>query len=263
MTSKVGQRSSQFVNKVKQPPLPGKFSSRRLTGSAAAPNRLTQKNQVILDTSDDDENPALPLQTEPMIMRISPDIKSADASINLTARSIGAISSPTKTKPPDQEKHSPRRATVQGYGRIKARDLVTDVEEQGKILPEGKPKVRHPQGPVILVAEAHSATAEGLDRDDTHTHKILTQMFAESRNAESVDSPHPLNRSIDHDLVDLLEDDERIIENIQAMKEAGHPKLLDIAVIIREFERSRKPFEREGSEEAVLEEIAGNPSPIL
>lgn len=260
MASKVGQPSSQFVNKVKQPPLPGKFSSRRLTRAAAAPERPTQNNRVILDTSDDDENPEPPLQTEPMVMCLSPDKKSAGASTNPTARSVGAVSSPTKTKSPNQEKRSPRSTTAKGYERIETRDLGTEGEEQGKILPEEKPKVRHP---VTLVAEAYSATAEGLDRDDTRTHKILTRMFAESRNTEAVDSPHPLNQSIDHDLVDLLEDDERIIGNIKAMKEAGYPKLLDIAVIIRDFERGRKKFGRKGSEEAVLEEIAGNASSIL
>ena len=262
MASKIGQSSSQLVNQVKQPPVPGKFSSRRLTGSAAVPKRLTQKTRAILNTSDDDENHAPPLQMEPMITRLSPDNKSADASTNPTARSVGAVSS-TETEPPNQEKHSPCRATVQGYERIEARDLGTEYEEQGKLLPEGKPKVRESQDLVTLVAEAHSATAEGLDRDDTRTHKILLQMFAESRNANAVDSPHPLSQSIGHDLVDLLEDDERVVENIRAMKEAGYPKVLDIAVIIREFEGDRKKFESKGSEEAVREEIARNASPIL
>ncbi len=189
-------------------------------------------------------------------MRHSPDNKSADVSTNPTARSVGPVPSPTKTKPPNQGKHAPRRTTVQGYERVEALDLGTELEEQGKFLPEGKPKARQSQGPMTPVAEVHNATAEGLDRDDTRTQRILTQMFAESRNAEAVYSPHSLNQSIDHDLLDLLEDEERIMRNIKAMKEAEYPKLLDIAVIMREFERH-------GSEEVVLEEIARDVSPKL
>lgn len=186
-------------------------------------------------------------------MRHCPDNKSADASTNPTACSVGAAPSPTKTKPPNQGKHAPRRTTVQGDERIEALDLGTELEEQGKFLPEGKPKA---QGPMTSVAEVHNATAEGLDLDDTRTQGILTQMFAESRNAEAVYSPHSLNQSTDHDLLDLLEDEERIMRNIKAMKEAEYPKLLDIVVIIREFERR-------GSEEGVLEEIDRDVSPKL
>lgn len=139
----------------------------------------------------------------------------------------------------------------------------TELKEPGKIVSEGKPKVRRSTGPTTLKAEEDSATAEGLDRDDARTLKVLTQMFAESRNAEAVGSPHSPHLPIDHSLVDLLEDDERILGNLKAMKEAECPKLLDIAVIILEFEKLTKKFEHERSEEAVLEEIAGDESPIL
>ena len=187
-------------------------------------------------------------------MRRCPDNKSADASTGPIARTVGAVPSPTMAKPPGQGKHAQRRTTLQGDERTEALDLGTELEEQGKILPEGKPNARQPQGPMTPVAEVHSATAEGLDRDDTRTQRILTQMFAGSRNAEAVYSPHSLNQSIDHDLLDLLDDEERIMRNIKAMKEAEYPKLLDIAVIIREFERH-------GSEEAVLEAISRDVSP--
>ena len=261
--SKVGQHSSQLVNKVKQPPLPGAFSNRRQTGSAAPLKRLTQKTRIKVETSDDDENPSSPLQAEPVITRRSLDDKSAGASTNPTARSVGPVASPTKTKPPNRGKHSPHGATVQRCERIEAWDLGAEMEEPGKFLSDGKPKVGRSTGPTTSEAEGHSATAEGLDRDDARTRKVLTQMFAESRNAEAVGSPHSLHRPIDHSLVDLLEDDERILGNLKAMKEAECPGLLDIAVIILEFEQLTKKFEHERSEEAVLEEIAGDESPIL
>jgi hypothetical protein len=263
MAPKVGQHSSQFVNKVKQLPLPGKFSRRRQIGSAAHPKRLTQNTRMKVDTSDDDENPSAPPQTEPVITRRSLDNKSADASTNPTARSVGPVASPTKTKPTKQDKRPPHGPTVHGCLRIGSWDLGTELEEPGETLPEGKPKVRHSLAPTTPVAKGRSGTAEGLDRDDARTLKILTQMSAESRNTEAVDSSHLPDQPIDPNLVDLLEDDERILGGIKAMKEAEYPKLLDIAVILLEFEQLKKKFEHEGSEEAVLEEIGGDESPIL
>ena len=122
------------------------------------------------------------------------------------------------------------------------------------------------RSPGLVTSEAveDSAAAKGLDRDDARTHKILTKMFAESRKAdEAADSPHSLQRPIDHDLVDLLEDDERVLGNIKEMKEAEYPKLLDIAVIMRGFEQLKEKLECESSEKAVLEEIARDASPTL
>ena len=91
------------------------------------------------------------------------------------------------------------------------------------------------------------------------------KMSAESRNAEAAESPHSHSscQSIDHDLVDLLEDDERVLGNIKEMKEAEYPKLLEIAAIIRAFERRKKRLEHENSEEAVLQEIIRDASPTL
>jgi hypothetical protein len=193
-----------------------------------------------------------------VIAHLPPDNKSVGASTNPTARSVGPVASPTKLKPSSQDKHAPHRTTVQGYGygQLEGSDIGTEVEES-------EPKARQSPGAVTPEAEEHRATSEGLDRDDARTHKILMQMFAESRNAEAVDSSHPLDQTIDHNLVDLLEDDERILGNLKEMKEAEYPKLLDIAVIIREFEQLRKKVEHQASEEAVLEEIAGDASPVL
>jgi len=218
-----------------------------------------------VDTSDDEEKPSAPLQMEPAITRRSLDNKSA-ASTNPPARSVGPVAPPTKTtktKPPNQDKHSPHGATVQGSEQIEARNLGTEMEEPGEKLHEGKPKVRRAPGPTTSKAKKHSSMAEGLDRDDARTLKILTQMLAESRNAEAMESSHPPHPTIDHSLVDLLEDDERILGSIKAMKEAEYPKLLDIAVILLEFEELKKKSEHEGSEGAVLEETARSESPIL
>jgi len=207
----------------------------------------------------------VPPQAKPVIVRLDPDNKSMDASTNPTARSVGPVASPTKPKPSSQNNHAPHRTTVQGYEQPEAWDLGTDMEEPGEDLPEEEPRFRQPPGPITPGAEENHSMAEGLDRDDARTHKILTQMFADSRNTEAVDSPRPPHQPVDinHGLVDLLEDDKRILGNIKEMKKAEYPKLFDIAVIIWEFEQRKEKLEYEGSEEAVLEELGRDASPTL
>jgi hypothetical protein len=150
------------------------------------------------------------------------------------------------------------------YGRPEAGDLRTGAQKQREASSKEEPKARHSPRPMSPALLEHIAADGGLDLDDARTHKILTQMFTESRNteaAESSHSSHSSHKSVDHDLVDLLEDDERILGNIKAMKEAEYPKLLDIAAIIWGFEQCKTVLENGSSEEAVLQEIGGDASP--
>jgi len=182
-----------------------------------------------------------------------------DAPTKPTVRSVGPVAPPTNLKSTSRSNHSPHKTTAQGY---EASDLRTEVERRRESLPKVTPEVLRSPCAVAPEAVKRSATAEEPDLDDARTHKILMRMFAESRSIEAADSSHSSHQSIDHDLVDLLEDDERILGNIKEMKEAEYPQLLDLAVIIRGFEQ-RNRFVPESSEEAVLEEIARDASPTL
>jgi len=211
-------------------------------------------------SSDDDEDPAAPSYTKASTVRLAPDQKHLDASTNIpTARGASPVA-PHATKPRSRNGHVSYKTTAQEY---KTRDSRTVMEKQRNGLPEVKPEALHSPSPATLEATEHGAMAEGLDQDDARTHKMLTQMFAESRNIEAADSSHLPHPSINHDLVHLLEDDERILGYIKEMKEAEYPQLLDIAAIILGFEQCKKRLEHGSSEEAVLEEIAGDASPTL
>lgn len=212
-----------------------------------------------MDGEDDGEDRTAPSETKAPIVRLAPDHRDLDTPTNIpTVRN--PETSHMDPKPHTRNNPVSYKTTAQGD---EARDLRAETRRQRNSLPEEKPKSLHSLNPMTPKVMEHDATTEGLDRDDARTHNILTQMFAESRNIGAADSSHPSHQSIDHDLVDLLEDDERILGCIKEMKEAEYPKLLDIAIIIRGFEQRMKRLEYGSSEEAVLEEIARDASPTL
>lgn len=207
-----------------------------------------------MGSSDDEEELAVPSQTKSRNVRRAPGHKEVDPSTH-TPTGHGAVLVASHTEPTPQSNRALYKTTAQGNG---ARDLTAGIEEQRNSSPG-----ETPEGSQSPVTSETGATPEALDRDDARTHRILTKMFAESRKIEGADSTRLPDESLDHDLVDLLEDDERILGNIKRMKEAEYTKLLDIAVIIRGFEQRQKGLEHGSSEEAVLVEIAGDASPTV
>lgn len=207
-----------------------------------------------MGSSDDEEELAAPLQTKSRDVGRASGHKDVDPSTNTrTVRGAVLVASHTEPTPQLRSNRASYKTTAQGNG---ARDVRVGDSSPGE-TPEGS------QSPVTSEVAETGATAEELEPDDARTHRILTKMFAESRKVEGADSTHLPDESLDHDLVDLLEDEERILGNIKGMKEVEYAKLLDIAVIILGFERRQKRLEHGSSEEAVLVEIAGDASPTV